>query len=99
MSGILSVPALIRVRDEPDVPFWVWMRLDEAVQTAKWRLACESWRWSRWSVGDGFACESAYWSAVRYVAAWRFAGEFATPGMTLAVRPRQDCVRWARQPG
>lgn len=72
-------------------------RAEQALDDARWRLACISWRWLRHDpVWDG---EEAYWMRRSRYAAWRFQDELDQSvdfpyavGKSLALRPKTEVV-------
>jgi len=63
-----------------------WERCERELQTAEWRLACESWQWARKiTVFD----ESWYWNVGNVLAAFRYINrDHLLPGNSLAVRSK-----------
>jgi hypothetical protein len=94
---IPSLPALLAYRasldNEPGkawVPQWERDAADQAIDDARWRLACQSWNWCMVPrVRDVPLGEEMFWFAQRMVEALRFEERLAgrrVPGKELAVR-------------
>lgn len=47
-----------------------YQKADQALQDAQWRLACDSWKWTRWP-GESVD-EHAWWWAGQLIAAARY---------------------------
>lgn len=68
-------------------------RAEQALDDARWRLACESWKWTRWDEQYRGACrERAIWAGMSLCQAWRYEGIFSSPGRTLVLRSKAQVV-------
>lgn len=68
-------------------------RSEQALDDARWRLACASWRWVRFDEQfRGSWREDAIWAGITLCQVWRFEGVLSSPGRALALRPKTEVV-------
>lgn len=67
-------------------------RSEQALDDARWRLACASWRWCRKLDYLARTRPVVDWEARKLIAAWRYQGVISSPGKALALRPKTEVV-------
>lgn len=69
-------------------------RSEQALDDARWRLACASWRSCRWEeMFRGSRREQAIWAGITLCMVWRWTGVFDEPTKVLALRRTAEVIQ------